>query len=225
MKIKQFIKKFFNNRLYVSIFLFLCLFIVSILLDQLTKELIIKNLIPNVGDSVRVIPKVISFIFVKNTGAAWGIFSNSLVFLIIMTFLGMGLLMTFYGLRLKKVGKNSSLFLGICTGLIMGGAIGNLIDRLFIGYVRDFINFDFMTFPVFNFADVALTIGIFFMVIYILFIYSKETEKLEKSLKIVENNTKKAEINENIVENEEISHQREIEENNDDSQNIEDKDE
>ena len=110
-------------------------------------------------------------------------------------------MMTFYIVRLKKIGQNSSLFLGVCVGLMMGGAIGNLIDRLFLGFVRDFINFDFITFPVFNFADVALTIGIFLMIVYILFFYSKESEKIEKITKNKEKIMKNEEKNEKIDEN------------------------
>ncbi len=175
MKSKDFFK-IFKNRKYLSPLIVVMVFIFALLLDQLTKTFIIANLIPNVGDYMSVIPKVISFIFVKNKGAAWGIFEDNTIFLIIMTFIGMAIIMTFYILRLKNAGNKSSILLAVTVGLIMGGAIGNLGDRLFLGYVRDFINFDFMNFPVFNFADIALTFGIILLVIYIIFFYSKETD-------------------------------------------------
>ncbi len=53
--------------------------------------------------------------------------------------------------------------------LIVGGALGNFIDRIFLGYVRDFIKLEFMEFPVFNFADMFLTVGVIFYVIYLVF--------------------------------------------------------
>ena len=73
-----------------------------------------------------------------------------------------------------------SVLLGIATGFIVGGCFGNLYDRLVFGYVRDFLNFEFMNFPVFNIADVSLCIGIFLIVIYFIFIMPKEGKKDEK---------------------------------------------
>ena len=150
-------------------------FTLALLLDILTKKFIISRIIPNVGDSKKVIPNFISFIYLKNYGAAWGIFQNGRVFLSIVSILGIIILITFYVLRLLRAKGRSSILLAVTMGLLIAGALGNLIDRLAFGYVRDFINFDFIRFPIFNFADVCLTFGIILILIYIFFIYSKET--------------------------------------------------
>ncbi len=167
-------------------------------LDLLTKGLIVKHVVPNVGDSAKVIPPLINFIFVKNTGAAWGIFGGRPVFLIIFTIIILSLFITFYILRVKKVQERSSKLLAISTGLIVGGALGNLIDRIFLGYVRDFINFMFIDFPVFNFADIALTFGVIIFVIYFLFYYSKEENSKENHEKPQKNDEKTPKNDENI---------------------------
>lgn len=197
-----------NKKMWISIILAISIFGGILLLDLLTKGLIIPNLIPNVGDRVGVIPKLISFIYVKNYGAAWGILGGRNIFLIVMSIIILGLFITFYVLRVKKVKNKTSCLLGISVGLIVGGCIGNLFDRLIFGYVRDFINFDFMDFPVFNFADIALTFGVIIMVIYFFFFYTKE-EKNEENEKIAiekyENVEKTSENNEKIIENQENS--------------------
>lgn len=174
MKIKEFLLKLFKDKKFLSPFIVGCVFAFAFILDQLTKGLIIPKLIPNVYDHIKVIPKFISFIYVQNKGAAWGILKDNTIFLIIMSFIGIALILSFYILRLKRTGNRTSILFAVSVGLIIGGAVGNLADRLIFRYVRDFINFDFMNFPVFNFADVALTFGIIILLIYILFFYNKE---------------------------------------------------
>ncbi len=186
---KDKIKKFISPIIAISI----CVGV--LLLDLLTKGLIIKYVVPNVGDSAKVLPPLINFIYVKNTGAAWGIFGGRQIFLIILTTIILALFITFYILRVKRIGEKSSILFAVSTGLIVGGALGNLIDRIFLGYVRDFINFMFIDFPVFNFADISLTFGIIIVVIYFLFYYSKEEAKISKNKENIEKN------NENIEKN------------------------
>ena len=197
-----------NKKMWISIILSISIFGAILLLDLLSKGLIIPNLIPNVGDRVGIIPKFISFIYVKNFGAAWGILGGRNIFLIVISIVILALFITFYVLRVKKVKNKSSCLLGISVGLIAGGCIGNLFDRLVFGYVRDFINFDFMDFPVFNFADIALTFGVIIMVVYFIFYYSKEEKsgkKEENILKNKENIEKTSEKIKKIVENNENS--------------------
>jgi len=185
--------------MWISIILSISIFVGILLLDMLTKGLIIPNLIPNVGDRVGVIPRIISFIYVKNYGAAWGILGGRNIFLIVISIVILALFIIFYVLRIKKVGNKSSCLLGISVGLIAGGCIGNLFDRLVYGYVRDFINFDFMNFPVFNFADIALTFGVIIMVVYFLFFYMKE----DKENKVIENTKNLQKNSENSKKNDE----------------------
>lgn len=183
-----------NKKILISIILSCSIFAVVLLTDLLTKGLIIPNLIPNVGDRVGIIPKLISFIYVKNYGAAWGILGGRNIFLIVMSIVILALFITFYVLRVKKVRNNLSCLLGISVGLIAGGCIGNLFDRLVFGYVRDFINFDFMNFPVFNFADIALTFGVIIMVVYFLFFFAKEDKNVDKIQENLEKNSENDQI-------------------------------
>lgn len=211
-----------NKKLLISIFVPISIFIFILALDLLTKNFIIK-LIPNEGDAIKVIPGFINFVYVKNTGAAWGVLSGRPIFLILISIIILGLYLAFYIIRNKKHKCETSLVFSISVGLIAGGCIGNLVDRIVFGYVRDFINFEFISFPVFNFADVSLTFGIILMIIYFFFIYSKEEKKLNKELdKDCQNAIKNKKNDEKIDDEENIT--RENQENiNQDKENNKDK--
>lgn len=169
-----------KNKRVLSYVLAGIIFAAVLLLDLLTKGLIIPSKIPNVGDSMKVIPGFINFIYIQNKGGAWGVLSKNTIFLTIMSVVIIALFLTFYFLRVKRTGEKSSMWLSVSAGLITGGCLGNMIDRIIFGYVRDFINLEFMDFPVFNFADIALTVGVITMVIYFLFFYSKEEKDVKK---------------------------------------------
>ena len=168
-----------NKRVILAIVLPCVLFALLLTLDLVSKHLIDKSL-GTVGASKEIIHGFISFIYIHNSGAAWGIFSGRPVFLIIISIIVIALFIAFYVLRLRKFKDKISLWLSVSLGFIAGGCFGNLIDRIAFGYVRDFINFDFMNFPVFNVADICLTVGIILLFIYFIFFYSKE-EKLLKT--------------------------------------------
>lgn len=168
-----------NKRVILAIVLPCVLFALLLTLDLVSKHLIDKSL-GTVGASKEIIHGFISFIYVHNSGAAWGIFSGRPIFLIIISIIVIALFIAFYVLRLRKFKDKISLWLSVSLGFIAGGCFGNLIDRITFGYVRDFINFDFMNFPVFNVADICLTVGIILLFIYFIFFYSKE-EKLLKT--------------------------------------------
>lgn len=168
-----------NKRVILAIVLPCVLFALLLTLDLVSKHLIDKSL-GTVGASREIIHGFISFIYVHNSGAAWGIFSGRQIFLIIISIIVIALFIAFYVLRLRKFKDKISLWLSVSLGFIAGGCFGNLIDRIAFGYVRDFINFDFMNFPVFNVADICLTVGIILLFIYFIFFYSKE-EKLLKT--------------------------------------------
>jgi len=145
-------KKFF--------FLVLPVFVAILVIDLLTKKFVAEPMALN-GISV-FIPGLINFTYIENYGAAWNIFSGNSVFLIVISIAFILLLIVFYFFERK----NGTLF-HISIALIFGGAVGNMVDRVFLGYVRDFIQFDFWkSFPVFNVADIALTIGVVLMLIY-----------------------------------------------------------
>lgn len=168
-----------NKRVILAIVLPCVLFALLLTLDLVSKHLIDKSL-GTIGASKEIIHGFISFIYVHNSGAAWGIFSGRPIFLIIISIIVIALFIAFYVLRLRKFKDKISLWFSVSLGFITGGCFGNLIDRIAFGYVRDFINFDFMNFPVFNVADICLTVGIILLFIYFIFFYSKE-EKLLKT--------------------------------------------
>lgn len=145
--------------------LWVSIILASVLLDQLTKLWAIESLA--LYESIEAIPFLINFCHIKNLGAAWGMFSdNRWVFIVISSVAIIGLPIFLYKYR-----KAPFLF-GFSLSLIIGGAIGNMIDRLFApnGYVTDFIEFAFMDFPVFNVADICVCVGAFMLFIYLAFL-------------------------------------------------------
>ena len=118
------------------------------------------------------IPGFFKFLYTQNTGAAWSMFSGSTVALIIISVIVIALL----GVYVFASKTKNPLFY-VSLGLIVGGAIGNLIDRIFLGYVRDFIKLEFMNFPIFNTADCFLTVGVVCLVVYYLIEVVKESKK------------------------------------------------
>ena len=127
-----------------------------VVLDQLTKLLVCMNLLP--GQSILIIKNIFYLTRVSNTGAAFGIFKGSGAFFIIMAVTVIIIILSFFW-NVKSRPALSKLALG----LILAGAIGNLIDRLRFGYVVDFL--DFRIWPVFNIADSAITIGTILLIL------------------------------------------------------------
>ncbi|MDY7005830.1 MAG: signal peptidase II [Cyanobacteriota bacterium] len=128
--------------------------IISILLDHLTKFWVVQNF--QLGESLALWPGVFHFTYVTNTGAAFSLFSNGGVYWLrwLSLIVSLGLMAwALFGPRFEKWEQ-------LGYGLILGGALGNGIDRFFLGYVVDFIHFRLIDFPVFNVADVSINIGI-----------------------------------------------------------------
>ena len=133
---------------------FLSLSILIILIDQFSKYLIFYNY-------KTVINKDFLFFkldFVRNYGAAFNIFSGNRIFLSSVSII-FSILLTYLILR-KNTLNSIDLF---SYSFILGGTIGNGIDRIFKGFVVDFINLNFINFPVFNIADVSINIGFIFL--------------------------------------------------------------
>jgi signal peptidase II len=120
-------------------------------LDQLTKFLVTKNL--SLNQSLPVIKGIFHLTLIHNRGAAFGILKNQ-VFLFIFTSL-LAIVLIYFQLKNNKHKK--PLIYTISLSLILAGALGNLIDRLFLGYVIDFL--DLRIWPVFNLADSSITVG------------------------------------------------------------------
>lgn len=138
-------------------------------LDLITKYVICGMFAENEG--ITAIPYLFNIIVVHNEGAAWGILSGNQIGLIILSILLFAFLVWYFVKEKKK-----SWLLVISMAFIYGGCIGNLFDRIVFGYVRDFIQFAFwQSFPIFNFADVFLTVGVILFAIYlIIFLVKKE---------------------------------------------------
>ena len=128
---------------------------VVVLLDQLTKFLIKQNL--QLNQSVPIIKNILHLTYATNTGSAFGMFKGFNIYFILFSIVV--IIGIFY--YLKKILKNEKL-LQLAIGLLLGGTLGNLIDRLAYGYVVDFI--DFRIWPVFNVADSAVTISIMLLI-------------------------------------------------------------
>ena len=126
--------------------------ILIIILDQLSKW-IVTNFFVHEGHSIVVIPNVFNFTFIYNKGAAFGLLEDKQWFFIIVALL---LLCAVYFFKAEIKRSNVVLQYGVAS--LLGGAIGNLIDRIFLGKVVDF--FDFIIWPIFNIADIAICIGV-----------------------------------------------------------------
>ena len=126
--------------------------------DRLTKYVIVNSL--SAAESIRVIPGIFHVTLVLNNGAAFGIFRNMGAMFILMTFVAVVLILL-YVLKSKAMSAPVT----AAFGLILGGALGNLVDRIKFGYVIDFL--DFRVWPVFNIADSAITIGAAILVLSI----------------------------------------------------------
>jgi signal peptidase II len=123
-----------------------------LVLDQLTKLIACRSLY--LHQSIPVIKNIFHITLVHNRGAAFGLMRNQVPLLIFTTFIAIWLI--YVNLKNSPGGKKLSLY-RISLGLVLAGALGNLIDRVFCGYVIDFL--DFRIWPVFNVADSAITVG------------------------------------------------------------------
>lgn len=146
--------------------------VVVVVADQVIKYLISSNMA--YGERIPVISGFFDLVNWRNTGAAWGIFSDRTELLSIFT--GLACLVLLYLLAATK----PKLF-AVSLSLILGGAVGNLIDRVRLGYVVDYLRFYWKEyeFPAFNLADSCIVVGCGFLVIFLLFIQKEGTELLK----------------------------------------------
>ena len=128
--------------------------------DQIIKFFVEKDLAP-IGEKL-VLKGVLGWEYVQNTGAAFGSFANNTVILAVIT--GIIIIIGIAAIIAKKIQNK---FLLTAAVMVISGGIGNLIDRIFKGYVTDFIKVLFIDFPVFNFADILVTCGSFLLLIYL----------------------------------------------------------
>ena len=134
---------------------------VLVIIDQIIKYFVSAYLQP-VG-SISVIDNIFSLTYVENKGVAFGMFSDMRWIFVALTSILL-VIIIFYMFKKRPKGK----FFYVCAALIIGGGIGNLIDRIFYGYVIDYLSLSFFP-PVCNFADYCITAGTIMLVIYLLF--------------------------------------------------------
>lgn len=143
--------------------------ILALILDQVTKVIVKYNM--ELHQKITIIEDVFYITSHRNRGAAWGILQNKMVIFYIITVIAIGAFIYFI-----QTTEDENKFTLIGLGLMLGGAIGNFIDRLFFKEVVDFIDVYIGTydFPVFNIADSALNIGVAFIIIDMIIEYIKE---------------------------------------------------
>ena len=144
---------------------------IIIAIDQISKYLIVENLKVE-GNSHTVIKGLLNFTLSYNDGMAFGLGSSVFrwVFVAVMVIVGAILVYLMFNPK-----YNSPLFL-ISSSLIIGGGVGNAIDRVVNGYVVDFLALSFFP-PICNIADYAITIGTVFLLVYVVFVYGKKEKK------------------------------------------------
>ena len=141
----------------------ICLILIAsliVIIDRFTKFLVFNNFFQN--QSVEIIPRVFHLTLVLNTGAAFGLFRDKNYFFVAASLIVITLIFVYALLR-----RFDNLAVLIALGMIMGGAIGNLIDRLAFGCIIDFL--DFRVWPVFNIADSSITVGSALLILNIFF--------------------------------------------------------
>jgi signal peptidase II len=165
-----------EKKSYKPSYVYLWISFVVIIFDQITKYLIRSNL--DYGEIIKVTQKFLWITYIRNTGAAFSLSFgdaglNKIIFIIVSSIASA---MLFFLIK-----KSQTKIETIAFSLILGGAIGNLIDRIFLGSVTDFIWCDFpdwimQRWPVFNIADSSIVVAITILVIYTLFLEKKKVE-------------------------------------------------
>lgn len=139
-------------------------------LDQFTKALAVIHLKGQAP--VVLIPGVLELQYLENTGMAFSLLQNAQIFFYIVTGI-LIVLIAWVWLRIPA-GEKRYAPLRVIAVFLEAGALGNLIDRVTLHYVRDFIYISLINFPVFNVADMYVTVSVFFLIVLLLFKYKDE---------------------------------------------------
>ncbi|MBQ3528083.1 MAG: signal peptidase II [Clostridia bacterium] len=171
----------------------LILSIAVVLLDQISKIIVVNTIEPY--EVIPVIKNVLNFTYIENRGAAFGMLSEQRWIFMIISVVAIVAIFLFIWKE-----KPRSMWIKTCLGAIVGGGIGNMIDRVFRGSVVDFIEADFVQyphpsfeggfkltmtdFPIFNVADCFITVGCAVLVVYLIFFELPREAKAEKEKKL-----------------------------------------
>lgn len=143
------------------------------LIDQWFKKLAAEHLMGK--EDIVLIENFIGLSYAENTGAAFSAFSDSTMLLSVIT-----LILLLGGVIFLFMGKIEGKILNSCAVLILAGGIGNLIDRFAQGYVVDYIKTLFIDFPIFNFADILVVVGVFVVCGYLIYDIIREEKQKKK---------------------------------------------
>lgn len=131
-----------------------------VVIDQVIKAAVVSQIA--LGATVNVVPGLLSLTNLHNSGAAWSMLEGKMVFFYLISVVALGVMLyLFWRLRQRRIYE-----FGLV--LMVAGTLGNFIDRIRLGYVVDMFQLDFFNFPIFNFADTCLTVGVIVILIGVL---------------------------------------------------------
>lgn len=142
-----------NRKKTIIIDIFILLII--LLIDQLTKSILINK-------NISIIPNFLELNYTQNTGIAFGVGNKNILIIIILNILVLGVIIKF----IKENELNNKILIPLF--MVLAGGISNLVDRVFRGYVVDFISINLFNFPNFNIADIGIFIGILILIFVII---------------------------------------------------------
>lgn len=155
--------------------------IIAIIADQVSKYFVVQNF--ELYETKPFIPYLMSLKYTQNRGAAFSILENHRWVYMVFSIIAMALIV-----YLLVVEYRRHILLNISLAMVLGGGIGNMIDRIRLEYVIDFFQFEFVNFAIFNVADVFITCGTVLLAVYILFIEPKIEKRLQEEKKRLEAN-------------------------------------
>lgn len=144
------------------------IFVISLVLDQFTKYLAKSTLIEN---PITIIEGVFSLTYLENRGVGFGLLQNRMYLILAVNIIVL-FLITFIYFNMPKTRRLIPVH--VLLTLIVSGAVGNIIDRVRLGYVVDFFYFELIDFPIFNVADIYVSVSVVLLVLLMLFVYSSE---------------------------------------------------
>lgn len=167
---------------YIIVFLF---FAVGLILDQWSKYLAVTRLKESGTRTYVLSEKILQFTYVENKGAAWGIGQGKAF---AFSILGLFIIALIIYMYVRIPFKKRYIPMRICFVLLVCGAVGNMIDRIRLGYVVDFFDVNFIDFPVFNIADIYVVCSVIMIILFGLFFYKEEDFNIfTRKTKISEN--------------------------------------
>lgn len=154
-------------------FIWVAISLLIIIADQITKYFVLQNV--SMTETIPIVSGFLNLVYVKNPGAAFSMLADKTYLLSVISIVVCFFLIWFLVTRTEK-----SKLLTVSVAMILGGAVGNLIDRLLRGYVVDYIELCFVNFPVFNLADIAITCGAILLMIYVIFFDGNKNKQDDK---------------------------------------------